>query len=173
VVSVKRPLEPGVVKALDPLTRDAHQPLRFLHSCSGCFRQERSPGGICTHWSWSWICPVPPRAGDQVAKPLHNFAAFPPPLPCRRPCGATWPPRREPKPQLGCGRRTSGLWGLRCCPRVLRSRPIFRRPTSLPLSFHLHREVVWGFSASFDQLSPVDVVAVGMWATRLRCPSCP
>src|SRR5438034_10970670 len=26
------------------------QPLRFLHSCSGCFRLERSPGGICTHW---------------------------------------------------------------------------------------------------------------------------
>ncbi|HSK31135.1 MAG TPA: helix-turn-helix domain-containing protein, partial [Candidatus Limnocylindria bacterium] len=29
------------------------------------------------------------------------------------------------------------------------------------------------FSANFDQLSAVDVVAVGMWATRLRCPSCP
>jgi hypothetical protein len=26
------------------------QPLRYLHSCSGCFRLERSPGGICTHW---------------------------------------------------------------------------------------------------------------------------
>src|SRR5438046_552839 len=26
------------------------QPLRFLHSCSGCFRLERSPGGACTHW---------------------------------------------------------------------------------------------------------------------------
>jgi hypothetical protein len=29
------------------------------------------------------------------------------------------------------------------------------------------------FSTDFDQLSAVDVVAVGMWATRLRCPSCP
>src|ERR1700694_2768697 len=26
------------------------QPLRYLHDCSGCFRLERSPGGICTHW---------------------------------------------------------------------------------------------------------------------------
>ena len=26
------------------------QPLRYLHSCSGCFRLERSPGGPCTHW---------------------------------------------------------------------------------------------------------------------------
>src|SRR5260370_17187109 len=26
------------------------QPFRYLHDCSGCFRLERSPGGICTHW---------------------------------------------------------------------------------------------------------------------------
>jgi hypothetical protein len=26
------------------------QPLRYLHDCSGCFRLERLPGGICTHW---------------------------------------------------------------------------------------------------------------------------
>src|SRR6266550_4347874 len=26
------------------------QLLRCLHSCSGCFRLERSPGGTCTHW---------------------------------------------------------------------------------------------------------------------------
>jgi Resolvase, N terminal domain len=26
------------------------QPLRYLHSCPGCFRLERLPGGICTHW---------------------------------------------------------------------------------------------------------------------------
>src|SRR5918996_444303 len=26
------------------------QPLRYLHDCSGCFRQERLPGGACTHW---------------------------------------------------------------------------------------------------------------------------
>src|ERR1700722_16954550 len=25
-------------------------PLRYLHSCSGCFRLERLPCGICTHW---------------------------------------------------------------------------------------------------------------------------
>ena len=33
----------------DPLIRRL-QPLRFLHSCSGCFRLERLPGGTCTHW---------------------------------------------------------------------------------------------------------------------------
>src|SRR6202049_1158018 len=26
------------------------QLLRYLHSCSGCFRLERLPGGACTHW---------------------------------------------------------------------------------------------------------------------------
>ena len=26
------------------------QPLRYPDSCSGCFRLERLPGGICTHW---------------------------------------------------------------------------------------------------------------------------
>jgi protein O-GlcNAc transferase len=26
------------------------QPFRYLHSCSGCFRLERLPGGTCTHW---------------------------------------------------------------------------------------------------------------------------
>ena len=26
------------------------QPFRYLHGCSGCFRLERSPGGIRTHW---------------------------------------------------------------------------------------------------------------------------
>src|SRR5258705_13390506 len=30
--------------------RVALQPLRYLHSCSGCFRLERLPGGTCTHW---------------------------------------------------------------------------------------------------------------------------
>jgi len=33
----------------DPLIRRL-QPLRYLHSCSGCFRLERLPGGTCTHW---------------------------------------------------------------------------------------------------------------------------
>ena len=26
------------------------QPFHYLHSCSGCFRLERLPGGACTHW---------------------------------------------------------------------------------------------------------------------------
>ena len=26
------------------------QPFRYLHSCSGCFRLERLPGGACTRW---------------------------------------------------------------------------------------------------------------------------
>jgi len=33
----------------DSLTRRL-QPLRYLHSCSGCFRLERLPGGAFTHW---------------------------------------------------------------------------------------------------------------------------
>jgi hypothetical protein len=35
------------------------------------------------------------------------------------------------------------------------------------------REVVWVIWPIFEELSFVVVVAVGMWATRLRCPSCP
>src|ERR1700724_472332 len=38
--------------ALSP-TRDTNrrrQPLRYLHDCSDCFRLERLPGGVCTHW---------------------------------------------------------------------------------------------------------------------------
>jgi hypothetical protein len=26
------------------------QTFRLLHACSGCFRLERSPGGVCTRW---------------------------------------------------------------------------------------------------------------------------
>ena len=33
----------------DPLHRRL-QPFRYLHSCSGCFRLERLPGGAYTHW---------------------------------------------------------------------------------------------------------------------------
>ena len=29
---------------------EGFSPLRYLHSCPGCFRLERSPGGTCTHW---------------------------------------------------------------------------------------------------------------------------
>jgi hypothetical protein len=40
--------------------------------------------------------------------------------------------------------------------------------------FLLHREVVWViFSAIVNRLAASVVVAVVMWATRLRCPSCP
>jgi hypothetical protein len=33
----------------DPLHQRL-QPFRYLHDCSGYFRLERLPGGICTHW---------------------------------------------------------------------------------------------------------------------------
>jgi len=41
--------------------------------------------------------------------------------------------------------------------------------------YQLHREVVWVIFSQFRSAvwSGIDVVAVGMWATRLRCPSCP
>src|SRR5882757_2795277 len=37
------------------------QPLRYLHDCSDCFRLERLPGGIFTHWK---------------APPLHGARQF-------------------------------------------------------------------------------------------------
>ena len=40
------------------------QPLRYLHSCSGCFRLELSPGGALTHWE------APPYHG---ARHLETF----------------------------------------------------------------------------------------------------
>jgi hypothetical protein len=40
------------------------QPLRYLHSCSGCFRLELSPGGALTHWE------APPLHG---ARQLRTF----------------------------------------------------------------------------------------------------
>jgi hypothetical protein len=43
------------------------QPLRHLHSCSGCFRLERSPGGTCTHWK------APPCHG---AHPIRTLAGL-------------------------------------------------------------------------------------------------
>ena len=44
------------------------QPLRYLHSCSGCFRLERLPGGTCTHWK------APPCHGAHP-KPTRSGAA--------------------------------------------------------------------------------------------------
>src|SRR5205809_6905136 len=41
-------------------------------------------------------------------------------------------------------------------------------------SFLLHRVIEWvDFSPIFGSPVAVVVIAVGMWATRLRCPSCP
>ena len=38
----------------------------------------------------------------------------------------------------------------------------------------LHRVIEWvDFSPIFESPVAVVVIAVGMWATRLRCPSCP
>ena len=39
--------------ARSPIRDSLHQrlqPFRYLHSCSGCFRLERLPGGTLTHW---------------------------------------------------------------------------------------------------------------------------
>src|SRR5262249_32675804 len=43
------------------------QLFRHLHSCSGCFRLERLPGGACTHWK------APPLHG---AHPLRTSDPF-------------------------------------------------------------------------------------------------
>jgi hypothetical protein len=43
-------------------------PLRHLHSCSGCFRLERSPGGTCTHWK------APPCHGAHPKRPQRKAA---------------------------------------------------------------------------------------------------
>src|SRR5262249_28273719 len=53
--------------ALSPI-RDTHSEgfSYHLHSCSGCFRLERSPGGTCTHWK------APPYHG---AHPERTFVA--------------------------------------------------------------------------------------------------
>src|SRR5208283_335445 len=41
------------------------QPLRYLHSCSGCFRLELSPGGALTHWE------APPFHGARHIETEH------------------------------------------------------------------------------------------------------
>ena len=50
-----------------------------------------------------------------------------------------------------------------------------RQPTKFELVINLPspRTRVGNFRPNFERLSSVAVVAVGMWATRLRCPSCP
>jgi hypothetical protein len=42
------------------------QPFRYLHSCSGSFRLEQSPGGPCTHWK------TPPLHGAHPELPVVN-----------------------------------------------------------------------------------------------------
>jgi hypothetical protein len=39
------------------------QPFRYLHSCSGCFRLELSPGGTFTHWESAALSRRTPEAG--------------------------------------------------------------------------------------------------------------
>ena len=46
----------------DPLHRRL-QPFRYLHSCSGCFRLERLPGGAYTHWESAAFSRHTPEAG--------------------------------------------------------------------------------------------------------------
>jgi hypothetical protein len=41
------------------------QPLRYLHDCSDCFRLERLPGGVCTHWK------APPLHGARHLRTLR------------------------------------------------------------------------------------------------------
>src|SRR3979490_2519690 len=54
------------------------QPLRYLHDCSDCFRLERLPGGICTHWK------APPLHG------AHPSRTSDPILPSQARCAATF-----------------------------------------------------------------------------------
>src|SRR6266481_2132416 len=51
---------PYVVTAIRRL-----QTFRLLHSCSGCFRLERLPGGPCTHWK------TPPCHGAHRQQTRH------------------------------------------------------------------------------------------------------
>ena len=56
------------------------QPLRYLHSCSGCFRLERLPGGARTRWK------APPFHG---ARQLESVVADSFPA-SQRGCAALW-----------------------------------------------------------------------------------
>ena len=46
------------------------QPLRYLHSCSGCFRLEHSPDGSLTHWKAPPLHGARPKATLDVAVSL-------------------------------------------------------------------------------------------------------
>ena len=48
------------------------RPFRFLHSHSGCFRLERLPGGVCTHWrAPPWHGAHPELTRRDVAQAAH------------------------------------------------------------------------------------------------------
>jgi len=55
------------------------QPFRCLHSCSGCFRLERLPGGACTHWrsaAFSRRTPKPDIRGRlELSVPRLRYSA--------------------------------------------------------------------------------------------------
>jgi TolB-like protein len=46
------------------------QPFRHLHDCSGCFRLERSPGGLRTHWK------APPSHGARKERSFADGVIF-------------------------------------------------------------------------------------------------
>jgi hypothetical protein len=48
------------------------QPFRCLHDCSGCFRLERLPGGICTHWKSAAFSRRTPEAARGAWSRPHN-----------------------------------------------------------------------------------------------------
>src|SRR6185312_10139171 len=58
VAACTRARSPYVVTAIRRL-----QTLRLLHVCSGRFRLERSPGGVCTHWKSAALSRRTWRAG--------------------------------------------------------------------------------------------------------------
>jgi len=52
------------------------QPFRYLHSCSGCFRLEPSPGGACTHWKSAAFSRRTPYAVDMADGPSIRSKAI-------------------------------------------------------------------------------------------------
>jgi hypothetical protein len=83
-------LSPYIVTGIPRL-----QPVRYLGGCSGCFRLERLPGGICIHWK------APPCHGARQEPPLalqkgwESFACLSRHRRLLRPCHNR-PSRRAP-----------------------------------------------------------------------------
>ena len=68
--------------ARSPIRDSLHQrlqPFRYLHSCSGCFRLERLPGGAFTHWEKRRLTTAHPRTGhsDLARKRLNEGLVTP------------------------------------------------------------------------------------------------